>query len=85
VPKRDQFHERLAELGVGSNVYYPVPCHRQRPFLQWGDGARLPETDRMTEQILSIPIYPNLTDDEVTTIIGAVNQVADELGEPPPN
>jgi perosamine synthetase len=85
VPKRDEFHERLAELGVGSNVYYPVPCHRQRPFLQWGDGARLPETDRMTEQILSIPIYPNLTDDEVTTIIGAVNQVADELGEPPPN
>ena len=37
-------------------------------------------TDRLTEQVLSIPVHPSLTDDEVSTVIGAVNETAAELG-----
>ena len=81
VPQRDRFLERLAELGVGANVYYPVPVHRQKPFLEVAAGTMLPVTEMLTEQILSIPIYPNLTDDEVDTLIGAVNRTAGEIGE----
>jgi dTDP-4-amino-4,6-dideoxygalactose transaminase len=40
----------------------------------------LPVTDGLTEDILSIPVYPALTDDEVDQVIGAVNAVAEELG-----
>jgi dTDP-4-amino-4,6-dideoxygalactose transaminase len=81
VAQRDRFLARLAELGVGANVYYPVPVHRQTPFLEVAGQPLLPATEMLTEQILSIPVYPNLTDDEVGTIIGAVNQAADEIGE----
>ena len=81
VAQRDRFLARLAELGVGANVYYPVPVHRQVPFLEVAGQPLLPATEMLTEQIISIPVYPNLTDEEVGTIIGAVNQVAEEIGE----
>jgi dTDP-4-amino-4,6-dideoxygalactose transaminase len=81
VVQRDRFLARLTELGVGANVYYPVPVHRQTPFLEVAGQPMLPMTEMLTEQILSIPIYPNLTDDEVGSIIDAVNRVAGEIGE----
>jgi perosamine synthetase len=83
VARRDEFLAKLAEAGVGANVYYPVPCHKQIPFRQLAAGVSLPVTDRLTEEVLSIPVYSNLTDEEVATIIGAVNAVAHELGELP--
>ncbi len=81
VAQRDRFLSRLAELGVGANVYYPVPVHRQTPFLAVAGQPLLPTTEMLTDQILSIPVYPNLTDDEVGTIIDAVNRVSGEIGE----
>jgi perosamine synthetase len=84
VSRRDEFQRRLAERGVGSNVYYPVPVHRQRPFIELAASGRgLPVTDRLTDEILSIPVYPALTDEEVSTVIDAVNATAAELGELP--
>lgn len=81
VNERDRFAELLAERGVGSNVYYPVPIHRQEPFRDLHPAERgLPVTDRLTDRILSIPVYPALSDDEVDRIIGAVNEVADTVG-----
>ena len=79
-----EFGRRLAAQGVGSNVYYPVPVHRQDPFRERGlDDVHLPVTDRLVDEILSIPVYPSLSDDEVGTIVDAVNRVATELGPPP--
>jgi perosamine synthetase len=81
VADRDAFAERLADRGVGSAIHYPIPVHRQKPFLALGYGdERYPVTERLTEQVLSIPVHPSLTDDEVATVIGAVNETADELG-----
>jgi perosamine synthetase len=78
---RDAFAERLKERGVGSAIYYPIPVHRQKPFLALGYGdQRYPVTDRLTDQVLSIPVHPSLSDGEVETVIGAVNQTAAELG-----
>ncbi len=82
VAGRDAFAERLAERGVGSAIYYPIPVHRQKPFAALGyDEQRYPVTERLTDQVLSIPVHPSLTDDEVATVIGAVNQTAAELGQ----
>jgi dTDP-4-amino-4,6-dideoxygalactose transaminase len=81
VRERDAFAERLKERGVGSAIYYPIPVHRQKPFVALGFGTeRYPVTERLTEQVLSIPVHPSLTDDEVATVIGAVNEVAAALG-----
>jgi perosamine synthetase len=81
VNARDAFAERLRERGVGSGVYYPIPVHRQKAFVALGYGDQsLPVTERLTEQVLSIPVHPSLSDDEVATVIGAVNATASELG-----
>jgi len=81
VARRDAFAEALRERGVGSGIYYPIPVHRQRPFVELGYGDQaLPVTDRLSEEALSIPVHPGLTDDEVTSVIEAVNSVAAELG-----
>jgi len=81
VRQRDAFVERLRELGVGTGIYYPIPVHRQKPFIALGYGEQsYPVTELLTEQVVSIPVHPSLSDDEVSEVIGAVNQVAAELG-----
>jgi perosamine synthetase len=81
VARRDEFAERLRNLGVGTGIYYPIPVHRQKPFEALGYGdLRFPVTELLTEQVLSIPVHPSLTDAEVATVIEAVNAVAAELG-----
>jgi perosamine synthetase len=76
---RDEFSAALKELGVGSMVYYPTPIHRLRPFFT-EDGKvgdwKLPETDRAAEEVLSLPIYPSLTQEQLERIVEAVNTVA---------
>ena len=76
---RDAFSAALKDLGVGSMAYYPTPIHRLRPFLgedgKVGDW-KLPETDRATEEVLSLPVYPTLTQDQLDRIVEAVNTVA---------
>jgi perosamine synthetase len=70
---RDGFRERLAQLGVGSGVYYPTPIHRLAPFRS--SAAELPVTDRAAAQVLSLPVYPLLDDREVDRVVEAVNSL----------
>jgi dTDP-4-amino-4,6-dideoxygalactose transaminase len=80
VARRDQFAARLADRGVGSGIYYPIPVHRQKPFVALGYGdQRYPVSERLAEEVLSIPVHAGLTDDEVSTVIRAVNEVAAEV------
>jgi len=81
VNRRDEFAERLRERGVGSAVYYPIPVHRQKPFVALGYGEQqFPVAERLCAEVISIPVHPSLTDDDVTAVIAAVNGVAAELG-----
>ncbi len=81
VNRRDEFVERLRERGVGSGIYYPIPVHRQAPFIAMGYGEeRFPVTDLLTQQVLSIPVHPALSEAEVDAVIAAVNDTAAELG-----
>lgn len=66
VPNRDAVKQRLADRGVGSAVYYPLPLHRQECFqyLGVGDGA-LPETERACREVLALPVYPELPEEQV--------------------
>jgi perosamine synthetase len=81
VAQRDAFADELRERGVGSGIYYPIPVHRQKPFVAIGYGDQsFPVTDRLTDQVLSIPVHASLSDEEVTTVIAAVNEVAARLG-----
>ena len=81
VNRRDEFVEQLRQRGVGTGIYYPIPVHRQKPFVALGYGEQhFPVSEQLTEQVVSIPVHPSLTDEEVATVIGAVNEVAALLG-----
>ena len=84
VNRRDEFAEQLKLRGVGTGIYYPVPVHRQKPFVALGYGEqRFPVAEQLSRDVLSIPVHPSLTDEEVETVIVAVNGVAAELGPIP--
>ena len=74
---RDAVQEGLKAQGIGSAVYYPTPIHRLKPYLgaDGSVGSDLPETDRAALEVLSIPVFPSLTDDELDRIIAGVNDV----------
>ncbi len=66
--KRDHLMERLAKEGVSTLVHYALPVHLQEAFI-WKKNGSLPVAERFTREILSLPIYPELTDSEVQEII----------------
>jgi perosamine synthetase len=81
VAQRDAFAERLRERGIGTGIYYPIPVHRQKPFIELGYGDEsFPVSERLTDEVISIPVHPSLTDAEIDAVIKAVNAVAAELG-----
>ncbi|HUS15046.1 MAG TPA: DegT/DnrJ/EryC1/StrS family aminotransferase [Chloroflexia bacterium] len=70
--ERDEVRRRLAEAGIGSEVYYPVPVHQQQVYLERGYGeCRFPETEAATAQVLSLPVHPSLTQGDLETIVAA--------------
>jgi dTDP-4-amino-4,6-dideoxygalactose transaminase len=71
--KRDALREHLREGGVGSQVYYPLPIHKQPIYRDLGYEDELPVAERLCEEVLSLPVHPSLTDDELERIVEAVN------------
>ena len=64
-------------VSVGTGVYYPIPVHRQKPLMELGYGdLSFPVSEQLSEEVLSIPVHPGLTDDDVDAVIEAVNATA---------
>ncbi|HET6698427.1 MAG TPA: DegT/DnrJ/EryC1/StrS family aminotransferase, partial [Nocardioidaceae bacterium] len=77
--RRDRVREQLRERGVGTGVYYPTPIHLLKPYRPGEHPANrdwdLPETMRAAAEVLSLPVWPGLTDDQLARIVDAVNAV----------
>ncbi|MBI2764330.1 MAG: DegT/DnrJ/EryC1/StrS family aminotransferase [Chloroflexi bacterium] len=75
VPRdRDGFQRRLLEAGVGTAVHYPVPIHRQPIMRKLGvDTADAPIAEAAAEMVLSLPVHPSLSPDDIAHIAAAVN------------
>ncbi len=71
-PARDAIVADLRAAGVGADVYYPVPVHRQPYIQERGLHADLPITDLAAAETLAIPMFPGLTDEEQATVVEAV-------------
>lgn len=79
--KRDALRTYLNENGVGSEVYYPVPIHKQTFYVKdLGYSDSLPETEHATTEVLSLPVHPALTPSELETVVGAVNDFMEKHG-----
>jgi dTDP-4-amino-4,6-dideoxygalactose transaminase len=70
---RDGVAGRLAALGVGTAVHYPVPIHRQPLYAQLGYQDALPIAERASREVLSLPVHPALTIDELERIAALVS------------
>ena len=71
--ERDRLNKWLTDNGVQTNIHYPTPPHRQGAYVELS-YLDLPVTERMHREILSLPISPVLTDEEVSEVIHLVNQ-----------
>ena len=70
--RRDEFQAYLTEKGVQTVIHYPIPPHRQPAYTEW-HGLSLPITEKIHDTIISLPISPVMTDEEVVEVIEVVN------------
>jgi dTDP-4-amino-4,6-dideoxygalactose transaminase len=79
---RDVLRRRMAAEGISTGVHYPVPCHRQPAFAA-EHTPPLPVVERAADRILSLPMYPHLTDADVRRVADAIDRALAEF-EPGP-
>jgi dTDP-4-amino-4,6-dideoxygalactose transaminase len=78
-PRRDALVKRLADLGVGTAVHYPLPVPGQ-PLFGLDGERRWPEAWRAAREVLSLPCYPELTDAEAAAVVAAVRRACEDVG-----
>ena len=78
-PYRDAVQAHLSAHGVETFIHYPVPIPRQ-PALAGTDPRQCPVCDRACAEVLSLPMYPALDDDDVEAVVRAVNSFSPPAG-----
>ena len=71
--KRDQLLKFLSKNYIGSAVYYPIPIHKQ-PIYRKTSKDKLPNTEKISKQILSIPMFPTMNKKEQKFVISKINE-----------
>jgi UDP-N-acetyl-3-dehydro-alpha-D-glucosamine 3-aminotranferase len=74
--QRDAIARELAAAGIASAVYYPIPLHQQEVFRSDYPGLALPVTESVAQRCLSLPIFPEMSDDEIGQVVQAIRLVA---------
>jgi dTDP-4-amino-4,6-dideoxygalactose transaminase len=78
VPRRDELKASLGERGIGTEVYYPVPLHLQKCFASLGHKASdMPHAEAAARETLALPIYPELTEDQIRYVATTVREFVD--------
>ena len=72
-PRRDALRAYLHDRGIGSDIHYPTPPHRQKAYPELAQLS-FPLADALHGEVLSLPLNPTLTDDEVAYIVDVINQ-----------
>ena len=73
--RRDELRAFLAEAGVGTEIYYPLPLHLQPALASYGykTGA-FPVSEQLAKEVLALPIFAELTEDEIATVAGLIRE-----------
>ena len=77
--QREALRAFLDERGVSSAVHYPFPIHRTEAYAELGLGAgSLPVAERLAEEICTLPLFPSMSDGEITQVIEAIHDFDQE-------
>ena len=75
VPERDELRDWLDHRSISTGMHYPIPVHLQQAWRDYGgENLTLPVTEKITKEILSLPIYPELP-------LGEVDNICHQIGE----
>jgi dTDP-4-amino-4,6-dideoxygalactose transaminase len=74
IPDRDRVRASLGRMGIETGVHYPVPCHQQAPYRRFV-GGRLPVAEQAAGEILSLPVFPHLTEQQIAHVSSRLNEI----------
>jgi len=75
-PRRKAVHERLTAAGIGFGGHIVPPIHRQPGYRRLvRDGESLPVSESLSETLISLPVFPELTDDQVDYVVNALGKL----------
>jgi dTDP-4-amino-4,6-dideoxygalactose transaminase len=77
VPDRARVQRHLSAAGIETQIHYPIPCHRQTPYRRFAT-CPLPVAERIADEILSLPVFPHMSDRQMAAVCEAMSDV---LGE----
>ncbi|MBR3213334.1 MAG: DegT/DnrJ/EryC1/StrS family aminotransferase [Methanosphaera sp.] len=77
--KRDEFREYLTQNGIGTGVHYPIVLYKQPYYQKLGITGNCPEAECAARQVISLPVHPSLTQDELDTVACCVKKAAKEV------
>ncbi|QKQ77810.1 DegT/DnrJ/EryC1/StrS aminotransferase family protein [Nostoc sp. TCL240-02] len=71
--ERQQLQEKLTAVGIQTGIHYPIPCHLQPAFSNLGyQPGDFPQAEKLSQQILSLPMYPGLSSSQVKEVVAAI-------------
>jgi dTDP-4-amino-4,6-dideoxygalactose transaminase len=72
---RDAAVDQLTAAGIGTGIYYPIPAHQQAPVKKVVGEVSLPVAERMSKEVISLPVHPQLNQADLNTIVTEVNKL----------
>ena len=73
--RRDQLQKFLGDRGIQTGVHYPIPIHQHEAFASWGyPKGTCPIAEELATRILSLPMFPEITDEQVDTVVNAIKK-----------
>ncbi len=73
VKNREEIIERLKKENIGYGIYYPTPIHKQKLYEDLGYNVSLPVSEKLSKEVLSIPVHPKLSKSDIENIASCVN------------
>jgi len=72
---RDELKEKLKQKGIATEIYYPLPIHKQPLYQELGYNDRLPNSEKAAREVLSLPVHPSLAKEDLEDMVHAIKSI----------